>query len=67
MGEPVSRTERVSVRHTLSARFVEIDDPSVEEFEHHGVAVRADAPLSVLDVSPTHKRYIWIGRVQPRR
>lgn len=42
-GSPAAHPELVTIRHTLSARFVEIDGASVEEFEHHGVAIRVDA------------------------
>jgi len=34
---------RATIRHTLSARFVEIDEPAVEEFERDGVLIRVDA------------------------
>lgn len=34
---------KATIRHTLSARFVEIDDPAVEEFERDGVLIRVDA------------------------
>src|SRR5438270_6793182 len=34
---------RATISHTLSARFVEINEPSVAEFEHQGVSVRIGA------------------------
>jgi hypothetical protein len=48
-GDPVAHPVRATIRHILSARFVEIDKPSVEEFEHGVVFVRIDARVRESD------------------
>ena len=64
---------RGMVRHTLNARFVEIGEPAIEQFERHGVAVTVDArvrefqssrPSSVTEPSnliPTRNRRVLLA------
>ncbi len=41
--DEATHLHRTTIRHTLSTRFVEIDQPATEEFECGGVIVRVDA------------------------
>jgi hypothetical protein len=43
VAEEIGRRLRATVTHTLSARFVDIHQPSVAEFDRDGVSVRVDA------------------------